>query len=301
MIIVLSILKIAGILLLILACVLALILFMPVVYEVNADLDRRQFRAEIHWLFRLLRFHFSFQKKAKAVLSVLWFSVDFTDSQRKRKREQKKAKKNARKYAKRKRKALRKRRKNGGGSGERADLQESAGAAVQSDSAVQTDSTVQTDSAVQSDGTVYTEPHRDRKTEEEEKSRSAGKISAGAKKAAAMISLARQYDLAGSAGPPLLAFLRQIRPRVLKGRVLYGLEDPANTGYITGALAAIPFLYEFDLVLVPDFETDENEISGTVFVKGHLLLIHAVVLVIRLLRQKNIRAFIGAWKKAGGL
>lgn len=79
---------------------------------------------------------------------------------------------------------------------------------------------------------------------------------------------------------------RLLKPDRLEGHVLFGTGDPASTGEIFGFLAlAIPIYYKF-LILVPDFEEKvlEAKLSG----KGKLRLISIVILLIKVSLNKNL-------------
>ncbi len=114
-----------------------------------------------------------------------------------------------------------------------------------------------------------------------------------AKSVTHIVSLVRKYQVIGEAMPPLRQFLYRVRPRDVHGTVAFGLRDPARTGEIVGAVAALPVLYRTDLSVIPDFETEEAYIKGDLHARGHILMFHALLLFIALIRRKNIRAFIG--------
>ncbi len=112
-----------------------------------------------------------------------------------------------------------------------------------------------------------------------------------------MLSLVRDYQVIREAMPLLRKFLYRARPRDVRGTVAFGMRDPARTGEIVGAVAAIPVIYQTDLSVIPDFETEETYIKGDIHARGHILLLYALILGIGLIRKKNIRAFIGALRK----
>lgn len=97
MMIFLLILKIIGIILCVILGIVAVILFVPVFYEADANIDEMDYKVRIHWLAKLIRFEFRWKEKAYAVLKILWFVIDFTDPEavaaRKAKKEEKARKK----------------------------------------------------------------------------------------------------------------------------------------------------------------------------------------------------------------
>ncbi len=89
--------KIIGILLLVLLVLLLLLLFCPISYNVDADADQRTVTAYGHWLFRLLRYSFSYEEKATLFLYVFFVKIDLLDEEKRKKRKAKKEAKNKKK------------------------------------------------------------------------------------------------------------------------------------------------------------------------------------------------------------
>lgn len=79
MMIFLLILKIIGIILCVILGIVAVILFAPVFYEADANIDEMDYKVRIHWLAKLIRFEFRWKGKAHVMLKILWFVIDFTD------------------------------------------------------------------------------------------------------------------------------------------------------------------------------------------------------------------------------
>ncbi len=108
------------------------------------------------------------------------------------------------------------------------------------------------------------------------------------------LNLVREYELFQEAWPHLTLFMFRSRPRDISGHVEFGLRDPARTGEIIGAVAAIPVIYRTELTVTPDFEAEESYAHGEIYAKGHLMMLHALILLIRLISNKKVRTFIGA-------
>ena len=66
MMIFLLILKIIGIILCVILGVLAVILFVPVFYEADANIDEMDYKVRIHWLAKLIRFEFRWKGTCSA-------------------------------------------------------------------------------------------------------------------------------------------------------------------------------------------------------------------------------------------
>ncbi len=124
-----------------------------------------------------------------------------------------------------------------------------------------------------------------------------GSITDKIKTAISVIQFLREQELIGAVWGKLQIFLLHIRPRVLQGHLKFGLSNPADTGQILGGIAMIPFLYQTELQIEPDFEVDRNYIQGKIYSRGHMCCIHLVILIIRLIRDKRIRDVIHAFRE----
>lgn len=328
----LLILKIIGIVLAVILAVVALILFVPLCYELDADIDEKTCFARVKWFGRLIRFEFRWKEKAHAVLHLLWFTIDFTDPEavaaRKKKKEEKARKKQRKQQKKEKQKREKEQRKrekekqqaeedrdmraqnreefhrqeeeqseisNGTEKDiERKEMHAASGELAESGCTTvhktQTDADTVTESLQEGlSGEVADTSIIEKWSNLREKANSVtDKVRSGI----SVIRFLREEELIPAIWSKLKLFLLHIRPRVLRGNLIFGLSDPADTGQITGALAMIPFLYETELQITPDFEAEENYIRGQVYTKGHMCCIHLLILVIRLLRDERIRGVI---------
>lgn len=322
------ILKIIGIVLCVILGIIAVVLFVPVCYELDADIDQKEFKARVHWLGRLVRFEFRWKKKAYAVLKILWFVIDFTDPEavasRKAKKEakaRKKQLKQQKKEAKERKKQVRQNEKEKqqeaadreARAQQREEFRRQQGEAVESeDRAEDSDSsgeteeiTERTDKVVNKSNEKVSAEQEDIRSENvnaEEKQSVLDKLKSAHGKATsikdkvksgiAVIQFLREQKLIPAVWVKLKVFLLHIRPRVLQGHLKFGLSNPADTGQVLGGIAMVPFLYQTQLQLEPDFEAEDNYIQGQVYSRGHMCCIHLVILIIRLLRDKKIRSVI---------
>ena len=90
------------------------------------------------------------------------------------------------------------------------------------------------------------------------------------------------------AGRALKGLLKALHPREWKVHLLFGLEDPYNTGRVLAYAAPLYPLFEGNLRLTPDFE--EKRFRGKAFIKGHIRLASLLVLALRLLLCKEVRS-----------
>lgn len=88
----------------------------------------------------------------------------------------------------------------------------------------------------------------------------------------------------------LLILLRHIRPRVIKGKLILGLEDPATTGKIIGAYYAFFAPGKDFLDLRGEFY--EEIVQGRVYIRGHIRIIHLLIAFIKLYKNKKIKSWI---------
>ena len=81
--------------------------------------------------------------------------------------------------------------------------------------------------------------------------------------------------------------LKKIKPSKIEGHVILGTGDPATTGQMIAAIAAVYGFFPEKLHVTPDFE--EKKYEGNLQVKGKLRLIHVVVIAVRLIADRNFR------------
>ena len=97
----------------------------------------------------------------------------------------------------------------------------------------------------------------------------------------------KRFDLAKQ---DIKAYLKKafliIKPDKLEGFLHFGLEDPAITGKILGILAMILPLYQGFLTINPDFT--KSCLDGTLKGKGKIFLFPIVKLAIKVILNKNL-------------
>ena len=324
MMIFLLILKIIGIVLCVILGMIAVILFVPIFYEADANIDEMDYKVRVHWLAKLIHFEFRWREKAHAALKILWFVIDFTDPEavaaRKAKKEakaRKKLLKQQKKEAKEREKQVRQSRKEA--QQEQADrevrAQQREAFRKQQEETANADGSLRKEASVAQEKKTYekaeqlkSENVRQEFTESEkaeaneskasilEKLKAAhektGSILDKVKTVLAVIRYLREQELISAVWVKLQVFLLHIRPRKLSGNLKFGLSNPADTGQILGVIAMVPLFYQTELQIEPDFEAEDNYIQGQVYVKGHICCIHLVILIIRLLRDEKIRTLI---------
>ena len=82
----------------------------------------------------------------------------------------------------------------------------------------------------------------------------------------------------------LLSFLR---PKHLEAEVVFGLEDPAETGYLLAVISMIyPLIGEYT-VIRPDFE--HKVLKGNIEADGKIRILYGLIPAWNLVRDKNVR------------
>ncbi len=81
--------------------------------------------------------------------------------------------------------------------------------------------------------------------------------------------------------------LKKIKPTRIEGDVVLGTGDPAATGQVIGAIAALYGFLPKKLKITPDFE--EKRYEGNLHVKGRIRLIHVLAAALKLFFDKNVR------------
>lgn len=90
----------------------------------------------------------------------------------------------------------------------------------------------------------------------------------------------------------LLYLMRHFGFRKIHTELSFCLADPALTGQVLGVLCMIPFLYQYDFHIYPDFEAESYYIRGEYDIKGRIQLIFLLITVIRIVADKDMRYFL---------
>lgn len=80
--------------------------------------------------------------------------------------------------------------------------------------------------------------------------------------------------------------------RKLSTDLRFSAGDPAATGQALGILSMFPVLYQYQVCITPDFESEEFYAKGVFELKGRMRAIHFVVSLVRLWKKKDIRVLV---------
>ena len=72
----------------------------------------------------------------------------------------------------------------------------------------------------------------------------------------------------------------------------FSMGDPALTGQVLGGLCMLPFLYRYQVQVYPDFEAENTYVTGTFDIKGRARGLHIAVSAVRLLGKKEFRIWL---------
>lgn len=93
----------------------------------------------------------------------------------------------------------------------------------------------------------------------------------------------------------LFSLLKSIRPRKVKGKLLIGTGDPASTGQV---LSVYGMLYPFlgnNISVIPDFE--QQIIEGELLIKGRITVFKAVKMAFIIFFNKDVRRVLKLLKR----
>ncbi|MCR4587585.1 MAG: DUF2953 domain-containing protein [Lachnospiraceae bacterium] len=93
----------------------------------------------------------------------------------------------------------------------------------------------------------------------------------------------------------IFRILGHVLPRKMEGRIAFGMEDPADTGYILGGASVLFSFLNWKMQLLPDFEQEKLDVYAKG--KGHIVFIVLILYVLQILTDRYIRGFIRRLKK----
>lgn len=88
---------------------------------------------------------------------------------------------------------------------------------------------------------------------------------------------------------------KQIHPRRMRGKVIFGTGDPCSTGELLGVFALFYAWYGNGVQIVPDFE--QKRIEGNVSFRGRIRMITLICIAWRIIKNKDGRKLLHEWEK----
>ena len=93
----------------------------------------------------------------------------------------------------------------------------------------------------------------------------------------------------------LLRLFRMIKPRKLKVCGKIGMKSPDQTGYVCAVIGVISPFFKKQIQIIPDFEN--YVVEGKILIKGRVYLFVVLIIGIKVFFDKNIRKVIDMFHK----
>ncbi len=152
-----------------------------------------------------------------------------------------------------------------------------------------------------SDSTIHSsEKHKEKKKNPIKETVSFQKKSSFIPKVKRCIEVFKQvsdFNLWMKLFPTLHHLLYRIAPKKIKGELCFGFKNPEYTGYVCAGISFLPFLFQGNFLIYPDFETERTYLEGYAFVKGRIFGIDLLICIFRIIRLKEIRSLISSIRK----
>ena len=303
---ILSVFKTIGLVVLIIVIVIAIlalcVLFVPIRYHLRGDIDEKDFSARLHWFLKIIMFRATMKDGATDYALYLFgirtklLDKEFLDKW-KRRREKRKAKKAAKANKSRKKKYQKKHDKYKEQYLKENQMDEAELHAEMSDSlnkaggAKEGEDPTKKSVSEKAHGVDPTEASKD------SKNHSKNKVIDVLKKILHIIQVFRDYQPVQMIIEDIKKLMHHARPRKIKADIQFGFEDPATTGQLLGAISNVYFIYQYeDLVICPDFQTEEAYIKGNFDIKGYIQSVFGLIFIIKVIKKKRFRKFLKALK-----
>lgn len=275
---------IALIVLLVVIIVGICVLFVPIRYRAQGNIDEMDFSLRFYWFLRIVSFR-CWYKDGTGDYALYLFGLrtklldkDFLDKWSKR-REKRKAKKAAKAYKSRRKKYKKQHEKY------KEQYLKEQGADFTDDSVVN-----DADTQTNIDSTKN-------ESNNQSEQKSVNKIITFLKKGLHILQVIRDYQPLQMIWNDLLKFFYHIRPRKINADICFGFDEPATTGHLLGLISNVFFIYRYDnLKIHGDFETQESYIKGQFDMKGFIQMFFGLVFIIRVIKKKRFRKFLKALK-----
>lgn len=292
-----------GILLFILILLL-LILFLPICYRLKGKLDAegKMLNAKVSWFFGLIRLRFDYPEPARLILKLAFFTLMGKEEKDSDEKQEVSGKEDHQEQEADE--SLGKAEENTGKSEVLAgDLEESELSEETKESEEQTEFSEEED---ENEKGIYEsespeekkkapKPKKVKKSKEEketEKARKKEKIQKILDDVKYYKALWEEKDtqpFVKDALARVLHVLKNLLPKKIKGRILFGAASPDVTGYVYGIYCVLKTMYpkRFSLEVTPDFE--KKVLEADVLIKGRFMVITVLIDALRIFFDKRFR------------
>lgn len=86
--------------------------------------------------------------------------------------------------------------------------------------------------------------------------------------------------------------IKKLFPKEFYAKMNFSLGKPDLTGLFTGGLSLLPFIYQNNSKVFPDFLSEKAYVNGHLKIKGNFTLINFVILFTKLIINKQIRRIL---------
>ena len=318
--IVFLILKIIGILLLVILCLILLVLFHPIFYQVEGEAEEKiSLQGYFWWLFQILRLEFQWEdQEFNLRLRIFGFSrnlgeeeteEDFAESAMDDSEYGREASEEEEESVAEEKNPT----EEFVAEGEKIPLERSAleeaecqtvevateeNKSQKEDKAgkKKQDNQIQDSGSKKASGSPKKKKQKAKTDKKEKKGNRKGKIQDRFKKIRHEVSDERNHQAISHLWRELCYLLTHLKPKYVKAEISFSTGDPALTGKVTGALSLFPLIYRYDAHIYPDFLSEEFYIKGSLKMKGHITVFHLLIILIRLFFDKNIRRLYNKFK-----
>ena len=98
----------------------------------------------------------------------------------------------------------------------------------------------------------------------------------------------------GTIKPLVMNLLQHIRPRKIKGFLIFGFDSPANTGMLTGLLGCFLGWIPEKLEITPDFT--QKRLECDVRIAGRIFIVYTVIQAVKILKTPEIKKLLKSRK-----
>lgn len=276
--VILKIVSIIGMILLILLTVLLfalfLVLFMPIVYRVDAKKDEEQVRVwgRVRWLFGLFRVSIQYPEPNRIRARVLWFTL--FDSARQKQSSHRPPAQEKRKKA--------------------AEEVSEAAVCTEEHTEEQPKESAEDQERIPEKNNFFAKYEKIKYTLQSiyDKIKHIWENISFYKR---LLQDEATQELFGHVCRKLSRILKHIRPSKVRADITYGAASPDTTGYVFGIYCMISSKWGKDVCVVPDFE--HEILQGNLHFSGHITVFKLLIYVLAILMDKRLQLFIQRIKK----
>lgn len=288
--IVFLILKIIGILLLVILCLILLILFHPIFYQIKGEAEEKiSLQGYFWWLFQIIRLEVRWMDQEFSFrLRIFGFSKNLGEEETMEEDSAESAMDERASEGETFREEEEKNPKDASIVGERNPVETSA--VEEAENPTETSAVEEADRQAVKSAAEENSSQQEKNADKQKKAKTnENGILDRFKEFRQEASDERNRQAISHLWRELCYLLAHLKPKYVKAEIFFSTGDPALTGEVTGALSLFPLIYRYDAHIYPDFLSEEFYIKGSMKMKGHIAVFHFLKILIRLFLDKNIK------------